>query len=121
MIVVAVVFAGTMFYGLGYRGLKGDFGGGGKSTDLAKVNGRALDPMRYQELVNRIAQNYKGELSLSDMAMIDTMALGQAIDFTLMQEEADKRVRVSGSEIDEAVNNIMQQQKIPTKKDLEER
>ena len=120
MIVVAVVFAGSMFYGLGYRGLKGDFGGGGKSNDLAKVNGRAVDPLRFQELVNRIAQNYGGKLSLSDMAMVDTMALGQAIDFTLMQEEAEKRVHVSGSEIDQALDNVMQQQKIPSKRDLEE-
>jgi parvulin-like peptidyl-prolyl isomerase len=118
MIVVAVVFAGTMFYGLGYRGLKGE-GGGAGSKVLAKVNGREIDPMRYQELVNRLAQNYGGKLAPSDMAMINIMALGQAIDFTLMQEEADKRVRVSGSEIDAALNNIMQQQKIPSRRDLE--
>ena len=119
MIVVAVLFVGSMFYGLGYRGLKGDFSGGGKSSDLAKINGRAIAPLRYQELVNRVAQNYGKNLSLSDMAMVDTMALGQAIDFTLMQEEAEKRVRVSGAEIDEAINNIMQQQKIPSKRELE--
>ncbi len=119
MIVVAVVFAGTMFYGLGVGGLKGDFGGGGNSKVIGKVNGREIDLLRYQDIVNRLAQNAGGNLSPSDMAMLDTLALGQAIDFTLLREEADKRVRVSGSEIDNALNTIMQQQKIPSKKDLE--
>ncbi|MDD5593727.1 MAG: peptidylprolyl isomerase [Candidatus Margulisbacteria bacterium] len=117
MIVVAVVFAGSMFYGLGYQGLKG--GESGSSKVLAKVNGREIDPMRYQELVNRVAQNFGTNLSPSDMAMVDNLALGQTIDFTLMKQAAEKKVKVSGAEIDAALNSVMQQQKIPSKKELE--
>jgi parvulin-like peptidyl-prolyl isomerase len=118
MIVVAVLFLGSMFYGLGYSGLKGNFGGG-KSSELAKVNGRPIDPVRYQEMVNRVASSYGPNLTPADMAMIDSLALAQSIDFTLMRQEADKSVKVSGAEIDGAINNIMQQQNIPTKRDLE--
>lgn len=118
MIVVAVVFAGTMFYGLGTGSFQGE-SGGGNSKALGKVNGREIDLLRYQDIVNRIAQNAGSNLAPSDMAMIDTLALGQAVDFTLLQQEADKRVRVTGSEIDAALKNVMDQQKIPSRKELE--
>ncbi|MBN3033250.1 MAG: peptidylprolyl isomerase [Candidatus Saganbacteria bacterium] len=118
MVVVVVLFAGSMFYGLGYRGLKGD-SDGGKSTELAKVNGRGVDPLRYQEMVNQLAQGYGPTISPADMAKIDSLALGQTIDFTLMRQAANGKVKVSGGEIDGAVDNVMQQQKLASKKELE--
>lgn len=117
MIAVAVVFFGSMFYGLGYQGLKG--GGGGSSKGIARVNGREIDQVRYQELLNRVAQSFGGDISPSDMAMIENLTLGQAIDFTLMVEEARKKVKVSGSEIDGTLDQIMKQQQIPSKRELE--
>ncbi|OGC13931.1 hypothetical protein A3D23_07280 [candidate division WOR-1 bacterium RIFCSPHIGHO2_02_FULL_53_26] len=118
MIVVAVLFAASMFYGLSFSGLPGG-GGGQPSNVLAKVNGRAVDPMRYQELINRIAQNFGQNATPSDMAMIDNLALGQAVDFTLLQQAAEKKVKVSGGEIDAALDSIMKQQNIPSKRELE--
>ncbi|MFA5114095.1 MAG: peptidylprolyl isomerase [Candidatus Margulisiibacteriota bacterium] len=118
MIAVAVVFAGSMFYGLGFSGQQGGSGGGG-SKGIAKVNGREIDQVRYQELLNRVAQSFGGDISPSDMAMIENLTLGQAIDFTLMVEEARKKVKVSGSEIDGTLDQIMKQQQIPSKRELE--
>jgi foldase protein PrsA len=118
MIAVAVVFAGSMFYGLGYQGLKGG-GDGGRSNVIAKVNGQEISPLRYQEIMNRVAQSFGADVSPSDMAFIENLALGQAIDFTLMVNEARKKIKVSGSELDATIDQIMRQQKIPSKRELE--
>ncbi len=119
MIAVVVLFAGSMFYGLGYRGLKGDFGKEKASNVLAKVNGREVSPLRYREMMNRIAQNFGATINPSDMAFIENLALGQAIDFTLMLGEARKRVKVPGGEVDAAIDSVMKQQKIPSKRELQ--
>lgn len=119
MITVIILFAGSMFYGLGYRGFSGDWSGGGRSTVLAKVNGMEVDPLRYQELLNRVAQSFGPNITPSDMALIENLALGQAIDFTMILKEARKRVKVSGAEVNSAVDGIMQQQKIPSRREME--
>ena len=119
MIVVAVLFFGSMFYGLGYQGMKGDGGKKSKSEGIAKVNGLEIDPVRYQEMLNRVAQSFKGNVSPSDMAFIENMALNQSIEFTLMLGEARRRVKVSGAEVDGAIDGIMKQQKIPSKREME--
>jgi parvulin-like peptidyl-prolyl isomerase len=119
MITVAVLFAASMFYGLGYRGLKGVGEVGGKGGPIAKVNGMAISPLRFREMTNRIIQNFGDRISPQDLPLVMNIALGQAVDFTLLLGEARNKVRVSGREIDAAINNIMQQQKISSKKDLE--
>lgn len=91
MVVVAVLFAASMFYGLGYRGFKGEWGGK-KSNILAKVNGQEIDRVRFQEILNRIAQNFGPDIGPQNLAFIENLALGQAVDFTLMLNEAKKRV-----------------------------
>jgi foldase protein PrsA len=45
--------------------------------------------------------------------------LGQAIDFTLILNEAKRKVRISGREIDLALMSIVKQEKLASKKDLE--
>ncbi|MDD4178713.1 MAG: peptidylprolyl isomerase [Candidatus Margulisbacteria bacterium] len=121
MIVVAVVFAGSMFYGIGFKGLGGDFGGSNNPNVIAKVNGREVTAIRYREILNRVATEYgkNKELTPTDLAMIESLALGQAIDFTMLVGEARKKVRVSGREIDATIDNIMKQQKVSSKRDLE--
>lgn len=119
MIVVAVLFAGSMFYGLGYRGIKGDWGGKNATNILAKVNGSEVSPLRYQEILTRVAQNFGANVSPADMAFIENLALGQAIDFTLILGEARKSVKVSGGEVDAAIDSIMKQQNVPSKRELE--
>ncbi|MFH1386523.1 MAG: peptidylprolyl isomerase [bacterium] len=119
MIAVVVIFAGSMFYGLGYRGLKGGGSGGGNSKAIAKINGREIDPIRFREILNRSYQSFGQNADLSMVAFIENMALGQAIDYTIILNEARKRVKVSGREVDAAVDNIMKQQKVPSKRELE--
>ena len=119
MIAVAVLFGASMFYGLGYRGLKGDFGGQGKSDVLAKVNGKEIDPLRFREIMNRVVQGFGQNLTVQDLPFVSNLALGQAIDFTLLLGEANKKVRVSGREVDSAIEGIMRQQRVSNKKDLE--
>jgi len=118
MVVVAVLFAASMFYGLGYRGLKGD-GGGGRSSVLAKVNGQEIDPFRFREILNRLAGSFGPNIGPQDSAFLENLALAQSIDFALMLGEAKRRVRVSGRELDAAIESIMRQQKVPGKRELE--
>lgn len=119
MITVAVVFAASMFYGLGYRGLGGGAGPTGKSSILAKVNGREVDPFRYRQILGRLSMNFGAAINPQEIAMVENMALGQAIDFTMLLNEAKKKVKVPGREVDAALQGIMQQQKIPSKRDLD--
>lgn len=119
MIVVAVLFGASMFYGLGYRGLSGGMGRSGPSNVLAKVNGQDIDPVRYHEMLNRVMQGMGGNAGIQELAFVENLALGQTVDFTLLLGEARKRVRVSGAEIDSAVDGIMRQQNVPSKRELE--
>ena len=119
MVVVAVLFAASMFYGIGYQGIKGDWGKGKASNVLAKVNGQEVDPLRYQEILNRVAQGASQGLGIQDMPFIENLALQQAVDFTLMLSEARRKVRVPGREVDAAIEGIMRQQNVPSKRELE--
>ncbi|MBI5399419.1 peptidylprolyl isomerase [Candidatus Saganbacteria bacterium] len=118
MIIVAVLFLGSMFYGLSFSRLPG--GSGGLEKRIAKVNGSEVDPMRFQEMTNRLLQQFKGkQLQPSDLAFIQNMALSQTVDFMLVLAEAKKRVRVANVEVEGAINGLMQQQKLNSKQELE--
>jgi foldase protein PrsA len=118
ILVVAILFAFSMLYGLGYWG-RGERGVKPKTNMLAKVNGKEIDPLRFRENLNKIIQNLGSEVNLQDLPFLENLALGQTIDFTLILNEAKKRVRVSGREVDGALENIMRQQNIPSKRELE--
>src|SRR3989339_26989 len=117
MITVAVVFIGSMFYGLSFSRFNDE--GPKKPSGLASVNGEEISLQRYRELINRLAQNSGKQVSARDLPFIETMALGQTIDFTIMLQDARKKVRVSGSEIDSVLDNIQAQNKIANRGDLE--
>ena len=117
MIVIAVLFVASMFYGIGATRWSGE--GGKKSSGLAKINGVEIDPLRFRENINRLMQQFGMAMGPSEMAFIENMALGQTLDFTMMLEEAKKKVRVSNREVDAVIDNIMQQNKIPSKKEFE--
>ncbi len=117
MIAVAVVFAVSMFYGLR---LTGGQGGTGGSKDIGKVNGRQIDQLRFREMVNRLARQFGGQLSPRQLPFIENMALGQTVDFMLIQAEAERRVRVPRQEVEMAIASIMKQQNVASKKALEE-
>lgn len=119
MIAVAVLFIGSMFYGLGYSKFSGQSSGPQKPNGLAKVNGEEISPARYRELMNRIAQSAGKQIGPRDLPYLETMALAQTIDFTLMLQGARGKVNVGGNEIDSVLDNISAQNKIPNRGELE--
>lgn len=114
MIIVAVLFAATMFYGLGYTGIK-NIGTGVKKNSIATINGKEVDTKRLQQTVNQMFSKNKGRLKPDQAMMYQTMALDQLIDFTLMLNESKKRYRVSRGELDQTIDQIIQANKIPSK------
>lgn len=110
MIFVAVVFVGSMFYGLGYTGyqeLSGKKGG-----PLLKVNGKDVDSLRFNNFFSRLRQNFPEQLKVSDVLFIQNLALSQTIDFSIMLDEARGKVRVSGEELDTTLEQIAKQEKL---------
>lgn len=119
MITVAVVFAASMFYGIGSIKWNTPGWGGGGSKEIAKVNGKQITQEQYRQILNRVAQQFGVKMNPQNMAFIENLALGQAIEYSLILAEAKKNVRISGGEVDMAINNIMQQQQIASKQQLE--
>jgi len=116
MIVVAVLFAASMFYGIGMSRWRER---GRIARGLAKVNGKEIDPFRYNEILSRLIRQFGEEIQPQDLAFIQNLALGQAVDFTLILEEAKRNVRISGREVDLALESIVKQEKLSSKKELE--
>ncbi len=116
MIAVAIVFAASMFYGISMtRGT----GTRGRAKGLAKINGKQVDAYRYREIMNRIIRQFGDQARSQDLALIENLALAQTIDFMLILFEAKKKVRISGREVDMALDGIVKQEKLTSKKDLE--
>jgi len=119
MIVVAVVFVGSMFYGV--VASRGQGGGQSKvSNEIAKVNGQKLDPFRYREILTRLARQFGEKLRPQDMAFVQNLALGQTVEFMLILDQAKKNVKVSNREIDMAVAGLMKKEGLTSKKELEQ-
>ena len=117
MIIVAVLFAATMFYGLGYTGIKG-IKESPKKGSIATVNGKEIDHKRYKQAVQKLLSDRKERISPEDAMLYQTIALQQVIDFTIMLNEAKRNFRVGGGEIDQAIDQIMQANKIPNRNAL---
>lgn len=117
MMAVAVVFAATMFYGLGYRGLKNI---GEKKTGIATINGREIDKVRLDSSYTSLVQRMPGRKTPQQTAYFQMLALNQVIEYTLMLNGARKNVRVSGGEVDGAIAQLMQANNIPNKQAFEE-
>jgi foldase protein PrsA len=117
MIMVAVVFVASTFYGLGYRGIKMI---GEKKTAIATVNGNEVDKTRFNSNLQRLINGFPGRKTIQEIAYLQMLALNQVIDYTLMLSEAKRHERVSGGEVDAAIAQIMQANNIPTKAQFEE-
>ena len=114
LIVVVIVFAGTMFYGLGMskfsQGQSGMQSAG--SNKLATVNGEEVSRMRFVQIFSQMAQNMGGNLAPTDYYSLENYALQQAIQFTLMLQDARRNVSVSGNEMNAAMASFLTSQKI---------
>lgn len=116
MIAIAVIFAFSMFYGLGYTGVKQL--SQGKTTGFLKVNGKEVDPVRFNNIFSNLRQNFSDQIKPSDMLFIQNLALSQTIDFCIVLDEARKRQRVSGNELDLTLEQIAKQQRFSTVSEL---
>jgi len=114
MIIVVVLFAATMFYGLGYRGIKGSKEEPKKGS-IAMIGGKEIDHKRLEQAIRKLFSGEKGRVKPEDAMIYQTMALQQVLDFTIMLNDAKRHFRVGGGEIDQAIDQIMQANKIPNR------
>ncbi len=108
MIAVAVLFAISMFYGLGYRGVKNI---GKENTGFIKVNGKEISPRLYANIFQKMRENAPERLKPAESIALQAQALQQTIDFAIMLEDAQKNVGISGGELNQAIDEIVKQQK----------
>ncbi|MFH1826292.1 MAG: peptidylprolyl isomerase [bacterium] len=116
MIFVAVVFAASMFYGVAMgRGQGGSSGPRG----FVKVDGKSIDPVRFNEISSRIIRQFGEEVNIQDLAFIENLSLQQTIDFTLILNQAKKKVRVANREVNLALESVMKGENFKSAKDFE--
>jgi len=115
MVAVAILFAISMFYGLGYRGVKEI---NKPKAGFIKVNGKEVNPRLFANIYSRIRENFPERLKPSESLFAQNLALSQTIDFAIMLDDAEKNVGISGGEINQAIENIAKQQKFPSVKEL---
>ena len=121
LIMVSAVFILSMFYGLGQFGLQGGFSAPGKGGEgLAKVNGKDADVFRFNQIMGRLAAEKKGALDPMSLLYMQSVALSQLIDFTIIAQEGGKKFGASGQEVDRAVDDIMKANKIPDLRTFEQ-
>ncbi len=122
MITVAIVFAVSMLYGLGSTGFKGLGAQGAKSdnVNLAQVNGKEVHKFRFAQIVNRLISEAKTNVDPMQLLYLQTMALAQLVDFSIMQQDAERSFGANGDEISSAVNGIMTSNNIKGQKEFEQ-
>ena len=118
MLAVVIIFAFSMFYGLGYTGLK-SMSSGGSNKGFLKINGKDVDPVRFDNIFSKIRENYPQRIKPSDLLFIQNMALSQTIDYMIILDEAKKKERVAGGELDAVIENIAKQQKFNSVRELQ--
>jgi foldase protein PrsA len=119
MIAVAVLFAASMFYGLGYTGLKSMKNAPQKGS-IATINGKEIDHARFQRTIKNMFEQEKGRIKPEQAILYQTMALQQVIDFELMLKEGKRYFKVSGAEMDQTIDQIMTANKIPNRDALKQ-
>lgn len=116
MIMVAIVFFGSLFYGLGYVGLKGLPKSSTKTQSLASVNGAEVDKFRFGQIISRIMAQVKNRPDPINSMYMQNIALSQLIDFTVILQEAKKNVSADNEEIKRAFLDVMKANNINDEK-----
>jgi foldase protein PrsA len=119
MWIVALLFAATMFYGLGYRGIKGQQENV-KKDSVATVDGKEIDHKKYQQMLSRMFSSQKERVTPETAMMIQTAALSQILDYTILLNEAKRHFGAGRGEVNQAIDQIMQANKLPDRRSLEE-
>lgn len=121
IIIISVVFIGTIFYGLGASTLSGKMGDNqSKALEIGKVNGQKIDPFQYEQIIQRIVSRYPFMVDPKQMIYVQYLALQQSIEFNILLDAAKGKVRVSGTEVDQAVKDILRASQIPSEKQLKD-
>lgn len=120
LIAVAAVFILTMFYGVGQFGLQGGFSAPNKGEGLAKVNGKDADIFRFNQIMGRLAAEQKGALDPMSLLYLQSTALSQLIDFTIIAQEGGKKFGANAQEVNRAVEDIMKANNIPDRRTFEQ-
>ncbi|MCX5752001.1 MAG: peptidylprolyl isomerase, partial [Candidatus Saganbacteria bacterium] len=118
LIVVTVIFAASVFYGLGYQALQGKGEQGGKVEGLAKVNGMPISALRFNQNINILLSGKDMPTLPQDLLNLQSLALDQTIDYTLVLNEAKKKERVSGEEVNMSIQGMMKAQGIKDETEL---
>ncbi|MFH0887091.1 MAG: peptidylprolyl isomerase, partial [bacterium] len=120
MIVVAVVFAATMFYGLGSIGINQIEKR--NTQGLARINGEEINAGKFNQFFSEIVKGKEDELTPQAIAFAQNMALNQMIDFSLLLSEARRRnISLQDSEISRTVEEIITKNKLGSEAELDRR
>jgi parvulin-like peptidyl-prolyl isomerase len=111
MVIVAVLFGATMFYGIGYMGVK-NVKEGPKKGSIATVNGKEIDHKQFDQVLRNYLSQVKGPLTPEAIMMYQSAALQQIIDQMILLNDAKRHVSVGGGEVDDNIGQIMQANKI---------
>lgn len=116
MIAVVVMFAASVFYGISFS--LGQRGESAKPSGFLKINGKEIDPAVYNRIYNRLRANFPEKLSPKDLRYLQSMAISQSVDFTLMLNQAKREVKVSGSELNQTLENVAKNEKLASASQL---
>ena len=115
MVIVAVLFGATMFYGIGYMGLK-NVKEPAKKGSIATIDGREIDHKQFEQVLKTLMSREKGSVRPEAIMMYQTAALRQVIEQTILLNDAKKHVKLGRGELDQVLSQIMLANKI---KDVE--
>jgi foldase protein PrsA len=115
MIIIAVLFAASMFYGLGFRGIQDQ---SLSKRGFLKVNGQEVDILRFNQIYSRLRESFPANLKPQEALFLQNLALNQTIDYALILEEARKKVRVSGGELNQVLEDLSKNQKFSSVSDF---
>jgi len=111
LISVVVIFGASVFYGLGFQSLRG-----GNSQDnqgvIARIDGKAIALRHFNQMLNAMMSQQKGPYLPQDLLNLQSLALDQAIDYTLLLREAKRKQKVNRQELDSAIEGVMKGQEI---------
>ena len=87
-------------------------GGQKKNQGFLKINGKEIDPAHYNRIYDKLRSGYPNKLSPKEILYLQSMTISQTIDFTLMLNQAKREVKISGAELNRAIESIAKQQKL---------
>ena len=117
IITMAILFAATMFYGVGSQNFFGSRDSA--ETAWAKVAGKPVPPLVIHQHVVQFSGQLPPTTDYLTRLSLERFALDQAIQFEQLRRDAEKHVRISGQEKKEALQQLMKANNIENEKQLD--